>query len=282
MYQWRKGIASWKVGKVLYLSVPFTWLMAEAKAMASEHKGKVIAGGPAVALMGAEWADTPDTCPYDTLAMHNPCATFTTRGCPNKCKFCAVPRIEGEFIELDSWKPAPVVCDNNIMAASKRHFERVIDSLLPFPYVDFNQGLDARLFTKWHADQLARLKRCKVRFALDHSKFDGIVHSAIETARRAGLKDFGVYVLMGFGDTPEDARHRLELVRSWDIWPQAMRYQPLDAPKRNCYVDPGWTDRELKRMQRYYSRLAWLEHIPYEDFEYLPDDGQTDMFKEAK
>ena len=101
MYQWSKGIASWKVGNTLYLSVPFTWLMLEAHGMATEHKGKVIAGGPAVKLIGAEWAKTPETCSYNTLAFHNPCATFTTRGCPNKCKFCAVPKIEGDFKESE-------------------------------------------------------------------------------------------------------------------------------------------------------------------------------------
>ena len=28
MYQWRKDIAQWRVGNMLYLSVPFTWLLA--------------------------------------------------------------------------------------------------------------------------------------------------------------------------------------------------------------------------------------------------------------
>ena len=231
MYNWRKGIASWKVGKTLYLSVPFTWMMEDARKMALEHKGKVVAGGPAVQLVGAPWADTPESCPYDTLAFHNPCATFTTRGCPNKCGFCAVPRIEGDFRELDDWKPAPVVCDNNIMAASKKHFERVIDRLKDFPLVDFNQGLDARLFTKWHAEQLARLKGVKVRFAFDHINNETSTFTAIQTSREAGLKNFGIYVLIGFRDTPEDAHNRLETVRSWGIWPTPMRYQPLEDRK---------------------------------------------------
>ena len=267
MNQWRKGIASWGVGDTLYLSVPFTWLLREAEAMARKHKGPVIAGGPAVDLCGADWAETPPTCPYDTLAMHNPLATFTTRGCPNRCAFCAVPRIEGEFRELADWKPAPVVCDNNIMAASKRHFARVVESLRLFPRVDFNQGLDARLFTAWHADQLAMLRTVKVRFALDHVNMTGPVADAIGTARKAGLHDFGVYVLVGYHDTPDDALHRLETVRAWGVRPNPMRYQPLDATEKNAYIAPGWTDAELRRMCRYYSRLRWLEHIPYEEFQ---------------
>ena len=58
--QWRKGIASWKVGSVLYLSIPFTWLLPRAEEIAIAHNGKVIAGGPAVKIMGAPWAETPD------------------------------------------------------------------------------------------------------------------------------------------------------------------------------------------------------------------------------
>jgi len=271
MKEWRKGIAAWNCGDTLYLSVPFTWMLAEAEQMAKAHNGPVVAGGPAVSLMGVDWAETPDECPFDVLAMHNPCATFTTRGCPNRCRFCAVPKIEGDFRELDTWKPAPIVCDNNIMAARRKHFTRVIDSLLPFPHVDFNQGLDARLFSPWHASQLARLQSVKVRFALDHTNEEGIVTDAIRTARAAGLREFGVYVLIGFNDTPDDALYRLEAVRLIDIRPNPMRYQPLGATEKDAYVAPGWTALELRRMMRYYSRLRWLEHIPYADYSPVAD-----------
>ena len=267
MKQWRKGIASWQCGKTLYLSVPFTWMLAEAEAMAEAHKGPVVAGGPAVSLMGAPWADTPDSCPFDVLSMHNPCATFTTRGCPNRCGFCAVPKIEGDFRELGNWKPAPIVCDNNLLAASRKHFARVIDSLKPFPACDFNQGLDADLFTAWHAGQIAKLKRPMVRFALDSLKDERPVARAVETARAAGLRHFGVYVLIGFKDTPVDALYRLRAVQALKIRPNPMRYQPLDAATKNCYVDKNWTETELRRMTRYFSRLRWLEGVPYEEYQ---------------
>ena len=272
MNTWAKKVVQWRCGETQYLSVPFTWLLGEAEGMATKHKGPTVAGGPAVASVGAPWADeTPAECPFDVLAMHNPCATFTTRGCPNRCEFCAVPKIEGEFRELPDWKPAPVVCDNNILASSLRHFERVIDSLIPFPRVDFNQGLDARLFTNWHASQIARLRSCKVRFAFDHVNAESRVVAAIERARKAGLREFGMYVLVGWRDTPESARYRLETVRSWGIWPTPMRFQPLNATLKNSYVAPSWTKRELQRMCRYYSRLRWFKHIPYEDFHYHKD-----------
>ncbi len=265
MNQWRKGIASWKVGNTLYISVPFTWLMANAEEMAKQHKGKVLIGGPGTAQ--------PSECPgFSPLLFHNPCATFTTRGCPNNRSFCAVPKIEGEFREMQSWRPAPVICDNNLLAATDKHFYKVIDSLRQFPACDFNQGLDARLFRRDHASQIATLNHPMVRFSFDHVNHETKVHDAIEISRSEGLRDFGVYVLFGYKDTPEDALYRLNKVREWGVFPNPMRYQPLDATEKNAYVADGWTEKELRKMMKYYSRLSWLEHIPYGDFDYLKYD----------
>jgi hypothetical protein len=268
VHQWRKDIVQWRCGDTLYLSVPFTWLMEEAESIAAKHKGKVIAGGPAVKLVGAPWAETPDECKFDVLSMHNPCATFTTRGCGNRCGYCAVPKIEGDFRELQTWKPAPIVCDNNLLMASKAHFERVIESLRPFPAVDFNQGLEARRFTRWHADLIATLHNPMIRFACDYANAKSSVADAVAIGRAAGLRNFGVYVLIGFNDTPDDALDRLNFVRSLDIRPNAQRYQPLDAKQKNAYVyrDGGWTEFELYRMAKYHNRLRWYEHIPYNEF----------------
>ena len=278
MIDWSKDIVSWKCGGTLYLSVVFSWHLEAAEAMAQEHRGKVVAGGPAVKLNGAPWADeVMDACPFDALSMHNPLATFTTRGCENRCGFCAVPKIEGDFRELPHWKPAPIVCDNNLLCSSNRHFERVIDSLLPFNYVDFNQGLDARRFSPYHAYHFSRLLGCKVRFAFDWIGMESKVADAIWVARAAGLRDFGVYVLIGFNDTPEDAVYRLETVRSWGILPNPMRYQPLDAKKKDGYLHPAWDENTMKRVQRYYSRLVWLGHIPFKDY----DVCEESLFQET-
>ena len=266
MNQWRKGMASWKVGKTLYQSIPFTWLLPEAEKRAAEHKGPIVAGGPAVLLMGAPWAETPGSVPYDVLTFHNPLATFTTRGCPNRCEFCAVPKIEGDFDQLHDWKPAPVVCDNNLLAGTQGHFYAVIESLKPFPYADFNQGLEARRLRPYHVDLLRSLKAVKIRFAFDHPSQETMVHDAIELCRMNGLNDIGVYCLIGFNDTPEDARARMDLVRSWGIRPNAMRYQPLDALVKNSFIAAEWTEAELLKTMHYYNHLRWYEHIPFAEF----------------
>ncbi len=271
MYSWRKSVVQWVVGQTLYLSVPFTWLLADAQATAANWHGKVLIGGPGV-------MEPTDCEGFTPLLFHNPCATFTTRGCVNSCKFCAVPRLEGDLREIPDFRPAPVVCDNNLLAASRAHIRRVVDKLKVFPFIDFNQGLEARRFTPKIADMLGEL-RCKVRFSFDAWGDEGRLKDAIDLCRKRTTKDIGVYCLIGFNDTPDSARARLELVRSWGLLPNAMRYQPLDASQRNDYVAPGWTDHELKKMSRYYSRRALFNHVPYEEYVHgvvdMPDDEKS-------
>jgi hypothetical protein len=262
MYEWKKGICQWQVGDTLYLSVPFTWLVAGAEKIASKHKGKVLMGGPGLMK--------PTHCEgFDPILFHNPCATFTTRGCPNSCSFCAVPKLEGAFRELHAFRPAPVICDNNFTAASFKHQERVVEALKHYPLVDFNQGLEARRFTPELADLLGNLN-CHIRFAFDSWGQEAAVKDAIDLCRKRTTKNIGVYCLIGFNDEPDSARARLELIRSWGILPNPMRYQPLDALEKNCYIHPNWTERKLLDTMRYYSSLIYLNPIPFDEYNKTP------------
>lgn len=258
MYQWRKGIATWVKGNVLCVSVPFSWLLGDAEKIKKQWQGSVIIGGPGI--MQPSFIDG-----LEPLLFHNPCATFTTRGCVNNCKFCAVPKIEGDLTEVRDFRPAPIICDNNLLAASKRHIRRVVDQLKQFPIVDFNQGLEAKRFKPDIADMLGELN-CKVRFAFDHWEQEAATRDAIELCRKRTTADIQVYCLIGYEDDPEAAKAKLELIRSWGVLPNPMRYQPLDAKRKNEYVHPNWTEKELADTMRYYSRLNWLGHIPFSQY----------------
>lgn len=274
---WLKGIATWTIGQTLYLSIPFTWLLPKAAAMAQEHDGPVVAGGPAVQLMPDFLKGTVKRlnkpCPIEPLLFHNPLATFTSRGCPNGCGFCAVPKLEGDLVELPDWRLAPIICDNNLLAASRKHFNRVIDRLKMLPEatlkiqpVDFNQGLEADRLKPHHARRLAELKAVKIRFAFDHVNDEKAVADAIKLCRDHSLQNIGVYVLIGFNDSPDEALYRLEKMLKWGIMPNPMRYQPLNSLVKNSFVPAAWDEKFLKAVMRYYSRLCWLGHISFEDY----------------
>jgi hypothetical protein len=261
--------------RTVRLSVPFTWNLRHARQRAAwlQTQGyRVLAGGPAVRLMPAYLADVA-TIEEDwpgAVQKHNPFATFTTRGCVRKCPFCAVPVIEGAFRELETWPVAPIVCDNNILASSRAHFDRVVDRLKPVAHlgIDFNQGLDARLMTARHADRLAELG-CLARLALDHASLESAFLRAFQHLRDAGFPKHSIrcYVLIGYNDTPEDALYRLRLVDSLGIKPFPMRYQPLDALRKNAHVGHNWTEEELRRFVRYWARIRYFHHIPFEEFD---------------
>ena len=268
---WSSTFAEWIEGETAYLSVAFTWDLQAAHQRAvwlAQQGYHVRAGGPAVSLMPQMMADVAELggeC--DALPHHNPDATFTSRGCIRRCPFCAVPRIEGALRELSEWEPRPIVCDNNLLACSRAHFDTVIDRLKPLSGIDFNQGLDARLLTKYHADRLAELD-CMVRLAWDHIDTGNAFMAAYERLRKSGIpkKRLHVYVLIGFNDTPDDAWFRLRTVYNLGIKPNPMRYNPLDSLTRDAYVGEAWADRKLRAYMRYWANLAFTAGVPFAEW----------------
>ena len=119
--------------------------------------------------------------------------------------------------------------------------------------------------TPHHARRLAELKHPKIRFAFDTLKEEAAVADAIKLCRAHGLKDFGVYVLIGFNDTPAEALYRLEKVWEWKAVTNPMRYQPLDALEKNAHVADGWTHRRLQELMYCQSRSVWTGHISIRD-----------------
>ena len=275
---WSKKFIEWKEGKDVFLSVVFTWDLPKAYQRAEDLSSKgyhVHAGGPAVLLNPQYLADVAECNGKDipVLHRHNPNATFTSRGCIRRCPFCAVPKIEGELVELEDWPVRPIVCDNNLLACSRVHFDRVVDKLKPLSGIDFNQGLDARLLTKYHAERLSELK-CIARLAWDDIAYESAFRRAYQLLRNAGFPKsrIRVYVLIGYNDTPEDALYRLSEIWKTKSFPNPMRYQPLDALKKNSFVGEAWTETELRRYMHYWSRLVWCGRVPFKDFTYLKEE----------
>ena len=287
--EWHKDILEWREGETTYISIVFSWHLPQAKRRILNPcfgEKRFVVGGPAVKLNPdylADIAEIGDDIP-GMLQRHNPLATRTSEGCIRKCKFCAVPRIEGPLRELKDWPLLPIICDNNLLACSRKHFNAVIDGLKQLDWCDFNQGLDARLLTCHHADRLAELKNPKIRLAWDNTKNESEFMGAFEKLRAVGIakKNIQCYVLMGYMDTPEDALYRLSTIKALGIMPNPMRFQPLDSEKKNIYVGRNWTHKELIRYQRYWSNLRYLRGVPFNEFEIDDETRKMAMFAEEK
>ena len=154
---WRIGILTWDDGSALCISVVFTWHLIAAKkyANAMRHR-RVRIGGPAVELAKSKLPGFFLDCHGEiggdypgALQRFNPLATRTSIGCIRHCEFCSVPLVEGlralgehgkRQVELADWLDLPVISDNNLLANSIAHFDRVCDRLEKHEWCDFNQG----------------------------------------------------------------------------------------------------------------------------------------------
>lgn len=256
-------------------SIVFSWDLW--KLIEEGPSGKrMIVGGPAVKANPSwipSWMEIGKDRPF--LHLHNSSATRTSYGCIRKCPFCIVPKTEGKIRELSNFEVKPIVIDNNLLACSKKHFDKVIDKLKKLEWCDFNQGLDAKLLTNHHAERLSELRNPTIRLALDHSSYESGFLKALEKLRRAKIpkKNIHVYVLIGYKDTPEDALYRLRLIKLLGLLPLPMRYQPINTKKRNEYVGPHWTHKELVRFMCYWFNLRITGSIPFEEFERKKSGG---------
>ncbi|MBQ6131503.1 MAG: hypothetical protein IJL12_04105 [Selenomonadaceae bacterium] len=125
-------------------------------------------------------------------------------------------------------------------------------------YVDFNQGLDARLIDEHKMARLAELNIRPMRIAFDHIEQREIYERAIRLAAKYGIDDLSNYLLYNFLDTPADLYNRLkiniELCEELDvaIYSFPMKYCPIDDPKyfRNRdYVGRHWNKKFIRAIQ---------------------------------
>jgi len=274
---WPKAITKWQVGRVGYLSIPFTWLLPKAVSIVTQRSlfiDRWVVGGPAVYLM-PEMFDRIDDVEirYEmpgVLQRINGLATRTTLGCPNRCKFCAIGQgivEKGGFRELDDWPNLPILCDNNLLASTRQHFDKVCDRLHEkwhdYP-IDFNQGLDVRLMDEYHIERFAEFPKALIRVAFDSDGLKDIWTAKIEQLREAGIAKnrIRVYVLIGFNDTPETAYRRVNLVHSMGLKPNPQWFHRLDALKHNQITDKqremGWNKQErINLMSYFYIGHGW-------------------------
>lgn len=206
---------------------------------------------------------------------------YSTRGCVNKCSFCAVSTLEPQptyvcryhssvldlirtIDNLYGQKRDLLLLDNNILASPD--FEKIINEILKAGFekgatlnrklrrLDFNQGIDARLLNVSKIKLLARTAISPIRFAFDNSSMRKSYEKAVRLTCKYGLTRQSTYVLFNYNDTPEDFYQRLqfnlELNKELDakISSFPMKYIPLNAKNRR-FVGKHWHRKMIRGVQ---------------------------------
>ncbi len=182
---------------------------------------------------------------------------YTTRGCPNKCSWCGVHKIEPEFIdyidiknsiktlrEKYGDKPILKLMDNNVLASKK--LEWIVRDLFDLGYgknqktktVDFNQGIDATYLTEDKMKLLSQINIKPMRIAFDRISDKKDYISSLQLASKYGVRTFSNYMLYNCNDSPKDLYERIlvniELNSEWkrnkiksNIYSYPMKFAPI-------------------------------------------------------
>lgn len=245
-------------GDTLYISALFTWEVPDIIKVARWFKPstRVEIGGPAATLMAEYIYQETGVMPHRGLDWRFDLQpglyfySFTHRGCPKSCPNCAVPIVEPDFFEYEDFQVANLIGDNNILACSWKHQERVAEKILSsgMEFVDFNSGFDVDYFTEDHFELYRQLPLKTWRFAFDRLGQEQQLRRCISILRDGGVcrsHAITVYCLVNYKDTPEEADYRARVIHELGCLPFIMVYRPLDWTKRKRWLNEHWERRQL-------------------------------------
>lgn len=125
-------------------------------------------------------------------------------------------------------------------------------------YIDFNQGLDARLATDEKMKKLSEVNIKPLRIAFDHYEQKDIYCDAIRRAAKYGIRDLSNYLLYNFEDRPEELYYRMRInvdlceELGVAIYSFPMKYHPIKEPayyNNRDYVGEHWNRKFIRAIQ---------------------------------
>lgn len=162
---------------------------------------------------------------------------YITRGCPNKCRWCIVPKKEGNIKPYRTWEQLVrpdsnklVLMDNNILACE--YGIEQLESLIDSGYsIDLNQGMDARLVDDRIAKIISQLKWIKyIRFSCDTILQIQAVENVAELLVKYGVKPYRLFIYLLVTADIENAAYRVEQLKRLKgitIYAQAERNESM-------------------------------------------------------
>ncbi len=229
---------------------------------------EVIRGGTGYSITSAPLPDEiehiyPD---YELYGINDTAYGFLTRGCPRGCSFCIVGDKEGrkshKVANLDEfWRGQKniVLCDPNILAC--RDWADLLGQLAESnAWVDFNQGLDARLLNESKINALNRIKIKEIHFAWDRYDEGDMILAKLRmyselSKHKPHVHNAIVYVLCNYDTTIEQDLVRIYALRDLGYWAYVMLYDKPNASK------------EHRRLQRWCNnRAIFAKCEKFEDY----------------
>ncbi|MEZ3491622.1 MAG: radical SAM protein [Lachnospiraceae bacterium] len=199
---------------------------------------------------------------------------YLTRGCPNNCRWCVVPRKEGQIRAYRTWQDLVrqdtdklILMDNNILSCN--YGIEQLKSLIGSGYkIDLNQGMDARLVIEDVADILSRLSWIRfIRFSCDQKSQIVPVKRTVDLLMKHGVKPYRIFVYLLVTADIEDASERIEALKGYkaiNIYAQAERNERLG-------IMPNVAQLEFQQRYVYggcYRKETWREYCKRRKFNY--------------
>jgi hypothetical protein len=231
----------------VHVSVSFTWDLPEAERLAKSWSriAPVTVGGPATGQRGE--AFIPGMYVKSGYVI-------TSRGCPNNCWFCSVPKRDGQVVRELQIVDGCNVLDDNLLACSPKHIIDVFRMLSrQKERAQFTGGLEAKRLKDWHVRLLAELRPKQMFFAYDTpddlEPLEQAGRMLLEAGFTTASHSLRCYVLCGWPkDTFDAAEQRMKQTIAAGFMPMAMLWRDKRGLK-----DPEW-----RTFQRAWARPAMI------------------------
>ena len=275
MSGWQKGIAEWTEGDKAFLSVVFTWDLAQCWQRAVWYRQlgyQVHAGGPGLHVNTpmkraiAEIAEIGRHYP-EAVTYHNSQATFASRGCPVGCWFCIVPNMEGSaFTLIEDFAVRPILCDNNLSALPAEFQDYIVMRYQreDVPLLDAQSGFEPRTFDEEVYRRWKPVNKGPWRFANDDQGDLPHVLDVLAMLQDVPASRKRVYVLIG-NEPFDSCMERIYRVIENGGEPHVQPLIKLNAPERKPWVRYDWTEQKLKDVARWTNRWIWRK-CKFEDY----------------
>ena len=193
---------------------------------------------------------------------------FTQRGCRLRCKFCVVPKKEGQNRSVHTiaeiWRGAPhkrwiLLLDNDFFGQPREQWAARVEELIAGRFkVSFSQGINIRLIDDEAAAAIARLEYRDNKFqervlytAWDNLGDEKIFKEGVARLAAAGVppKHLRVYMLVGFakGETLEQVQYRFDEMVALGCEPFPMVYEKQREEMRVLRKFARWATRGIYR-----------------------------------